>query len=91
MIGATGAEVSKLFGIRGIHESQDFRKIAEVADQPPDAGNPAAQERKNIERQIAAILQRLHIARHRKSWSPFFSTWSITNCPSWSMMVIVFS
>src|SRR5437773_3612519 len=57
MIRTTRSQMSQLFCIARIHEPEHFRKIAEVSNQTPDAGNSATQERKNIEREISAIVQ----------------------------------
>src|SRR5450755_2078672 len=49
----------QLFGLRRIHEAQHFRQIAEVTNQAPHARHSAAQERKNVERKIAPVVQSL--------------------------------
>ena len=81
MVGTAGAQMRQRFGLRRIHEAQDFRQIAEVADQAPGARDPSAQERKNIERKIAPISRASYRAPPNNA-APFFSTWSTTNCPS---------
>ena len=37
VVGTTGAQMRQLLGLRRIHKAQDFRQIAEVADQAPRA------------------------------------------------------
>jgi hypothetical protein len=49
----------QLRSLRRIHEAQHLRQVAEVPDHAPRTRNPSAQERKNIEREIAPVFQRL--------------------------------
>src|SRR6185369_4443554 len=59
VVGTAGAEMRQRLGVRRIYEAQDFRQIAEVADQAPGAGDSSPQERKNVERKIAPVVQSL--------------------------------
>src|SRR5450631_4152488 len=49
----------QLLRLGRIHKAQDFRQIAGVADQSSRARNHSTQERKNIDRKIASLFQRL--------------------------------
>src|SRR6185437_2549894 len=57
MIWAAGAQMRESLSVRRVYEAQYFGKIVEIADQPLSGGDPSANERENLQGQLAVIGQ----------------------------------